>query len=150
MLDAVCTSVALPWRRESILKIAARALILWSLATIVVCGLVKHTYAHRMSSDHLNALSRILRAASAHTMRFRVRSQDNEEAITLAAQSLAWRCRMAILSAWAVCEEAANELSTAVTKVKSAVARLIVHIPAFRKLTPLPGLCPLLTTRLRC
>jgi len=150
MLDAVCTTVALPWRRESIMKIAARALILWSLATIVVCGLVKHTYAHRLSSDHLTVLTRILRAAGAHTMRFRVRSQDNDESVTLAAQSMAWRCRMAILSAWAVCEEAADQLSTAVTKVKSVVARLLVHIPAFRKLTPLPGLCPLLTTRMRC
>jgi hypothetical protein len=150
MLYPGCTIFALPWRRESLVKIATRALILWSLATIVVCGMIKHTYAHRLSSDHLTVLSRILRAASMHSMRSRARNQDNDEAITATAQSLAWRCRMAILSASGVCEEAADKLCTTVIKVKTAVARLLVHVPTFRKLTPLPGLCPLLTTRLRC
>src|SRR5689334_10580357 len=103
MLDSDYSPAAISWRHNRLVQIVTRALILWSLATIVVCGMVKHVYAHRLSSDHLTVLSRILRAACMQSMRSRLRSQDQDEAVTVAAQSLAWRCRMAIRAAWKFC-----------------------------------------------
>jgi len=151
MLDFDYSPAAISWRHHRLVQMVTRALILWSLATIVVCGMVKHTYAHRLSSDHLNALSRILRAASMHSMRARARNVDNMETVTVAAQSLAWRCRMAILWAWARCEEAAVEtLASIVSNVQSVVATLFNNVPALHRSTRQLALCPFLATRLRC
>src|ERR1044071_4799854 len=87
------------WRRESFLAAAHRVLIIWSLATIVVCGVVKHAFEHRWSSDQESALTRVLRAASGHRIRRLAGTDSYLVDCRLSAQSPILRCRAAFLLA---------------------------------------------------
>jgi alkylhydroperoxidase family enzyme len=87
------------WRRDSFLTTAHRLTILWSLLTIVVCGVVKHAIEHRMSSDQNSALTRILRAASAHRIRRLAGSDCCCADSRLSNQSVLSPGRLAVLSA---------------------------------------------------